>query len=67
VTRAYEEFVAPGTFSFRARGDADRLHDLVKFRWEMVGAPGDVAAVGLEILLLGADGRIVRDFQFIEG
>jgi len=66
VTRAYEEFVAPGTFSFRARGDADRLHDLVKFRWEMVGAPGDVAAVGLEILLLGADGRIVSDFQFIE-
>jgi hypothetical protein len=69
VTRAYEEFVAPGTFAFRARGDADRLHDLVKFRWEMVpcGAPGDVAAVGLEILLLGADGRIVSDFQFIEG
>jgi hypothetical protein len=68
VRRAYEEFVAPGTYSFRARGDADRLRDLVKFRWEMVpvGAPGDVAAVGLEVLLLGPDGRIVSDFQFIE-
>lgn len=68
VTRAYEEFVAPGTFVFRSRGDADRLHDVVKFHWEMVPrAGGDVAAVGLEILILGPDGRIVRDYQFIEG
>jgi hypothetical protein len=68
VTRAYEEFVAPGTFVFRSRGDADRLHDVVKFHWEMVPrAGGDVAGVGLEILTLGADGRIVSDYQFIEG
>ncbi|MFF4894311.1 hypothetical protein [Micromonospora chersina] len=68
VTRAYEEFVAPGTFVFRSRGDAERLHDVVKFHWEMAPrAGGDVAGVGLEILILGADGRIVRDYQFIEG
>ncbi|GAA1637154.1 hypothetical protein ACFQY4_18985 [Catellatospora bangladeshensis] len=68
VTRAYEEFVAPGTFVFRSRGDVDRLHDVVKFRWEMAPrAGGDVAGVGLEILVLGADGRIVSDYQFIEG
>ncbi|MFG3704710.1 hypothetical protein ACGF7U_08230 [Micromonospora sp. NPDC047670] len=68
VTRAYETFVAPGSFVFRSRGDADRLHDVVKFRWEMVPrAGGDVAGVGLEILVLGADGRIVSDYQFIEG
>jgi hypothetical protein len=68
VTRVYEEFVAPGTFVFRSRGDADRLHNVVKFHWEMVPrAGGDVAGVGLEILLLGADGRIVSDYQFIEG
>lgn len=67
VTRAYEEFVAPGTFVFRSRGDADRLHDVVKFRWEMVSRDrGDVAAVGLEFLVLGPDGRIVSDYQFIE-
>ncbi|MFG1866892.1 hypothetical protein [Micromonospora arborensis] len=68
VTRAYEEFIAPGTFLFRSRGDAERLHDVVKFRWEMVPRDGgDVAAAGLEILMLGADGCIVSDYQFIEG
>lgn len=28
---------------------------------------GEVAGVGLEILMLGPDGRIVGDYQFIEG
>ncbi|MEV4510966.1 hypothetical protein AB0K00_18585 [Dactylosporangium sp. NPDC049525] len=68
VARAYQEFVAPGTFVFRSRGDADRLRDVVKFRWEMMPRDGGAAAgVGLEILVLGADGRIVSDYQFIEG
>lgn len=68
VTRAHEEFVAPGTFVFRSRGDADRLHDIVKFRWEMAPRDGgEIAGVGLEVLLLGPDGRIVGDYQFIEG
>lgn len=68
VTRAYEEFVAPGTFVFRSRGDASRLRDVVKFRWEMLPrSGGDVAGIGLEILVLGADARIVSDYQFIEG
>ncbi|RGA04072.1 hypothetical protein DI270_015245 [Microbispora triticiradicis] len=68
VTRAYEEFVAPGAFVFRSRGDAERLHDVVKFRWEMVArGGGDASGIGLEILMLGADGRIVSDYQFIEG
>jgi hypothetical protein len=67
VTRAYEEFVAPGTFVFQRLGEADRLQDLVKFRWEMMPrAGGGAAALGLEILLLGADGRIVSDYQFLE-
>src|ERR1700754_1242918 len=30
VTRAYEDFVAPGEYVFRARDDAFRLRDLVK-------------------------------------
>ncbi|MGW2422588.1 hypothetical protein ACWC0C_25555 [Streptomyces sp. NPDC001709] len=68
VTRAYEEFVAPGTYVFRSRGDADRLNDIVKFHWEMVSRHGgEVAAVGLEILVLDPDGRITGDYQFIEG
>ncbi|MFI6649203.1 hypothetical protein ACIBI8_16525 [Streptomyces sp. NPDC050529] len=68
VTRAHEEFVAPGTFVCRSRNNSDRLHDVVKFNWEM--APrggGEAAGIGLEILVLGPDGRIVSDYQFIEG
>jgi len=68
VTRAYEEFVAPGEFTFRPRDNADRLHDVVKFNWEMVpSGGGDVAGAGLEILILDEDGRIKADYQFIEG
>ncbi|MEV0633147.1 hypothetical protein ACI2LC_37340 [Nonomuraea wenchangensis] len=68
VTRAHEEFVAPGTFVFRSRGNTDRLHNVVKFNWEMAPRDGgEVAGVGLEILILGPDGRIVSDYQFIEG
>jgi hypothetical protein len=67
VTRAHDEFVAPGRFAFRSRGDAERLRDLVKFRWEMVDRDGgEVAGVGLSILVLGPDGRIAGDYQFIE-
>lgn len=68
VRRAYEEFVAPGAYTFRSRGNADRLHDIVKFNWEMVPpGGGEAAGVGLEILVLDRDGRIVTDYQFIEG
>ncbi len=63
---AYEEFIAPGTFSFRRRDNAERVADVVKFNWEMVSTEGEVAGVGLEFLVLGPDGRIRRDYQFIE-
>jgi hypothetical protein len=66
VTSAYEEFIAPGEFSFRRRDDVKRLADVVKFRWQMVSKDGEVAGVGLEFLILAHDGRIRRDFQFIE-
>ena len=40
---------------------------MVKFNWEMVPADGgEAAATGLEILILGPDGRIEADYQFIE-
>ncbi|HEX9539361.1 MAG TPA: hypothetical protein VGA04_14440 [Streptosporangiaceae bacterium] len=68
VTRAYEEFVAPGKFAFKLRDNADRLGNVVKFNWEMVpSSGGEVAGVGLEILVLDEQGRIVTDYQFIEG
>jgi hypothetical protein len=67
VTRAYEEFIAPGRFVFRSRDNASRLRDVVKFGWEMVPVGGGaVAAVGLEILLLDHQERIEVDYQFIE-
>jgi hypothetical protein len=68
VTRAYEEFIAPGEFAFRARDNASRLGNAVKFTWEMVPTNGgEAAGVGLEILILDDDGRIRIDHQFIEG
>jgi hypothetical protein len=67
VKTAYEEFVAPGKFTFRSRDNAERLADMVKFNWEMISTDGgEVAAVGLEIFILGEDGRIKTDYQFIE-
>lgn len=68
VTSPYEEFVAPGKFVFRSRDDAARLGDVVKFTWEMVPAGGGEAeGVGLEILVLDGEGRILTDHQFIVG
>jgi hypothetical protein len=51
----------------RARNNADRLGNVVKFNWKMVPASGgEVAGVGLEILILDDHGRIRIDYQFIE-
>jgi len=66
VTLAYEQFVAGGEYSFRARANAARVGDVVKFGWEMVSRSGEVAAVGLEFATLDAEGRIRLDYQFIE-
>ena len=66
VTRAFEEFVAPGKFTFKARDNAAHLGHVVKFNWEMIAADGQVAGTGLEIFLLDQDGRIKTDYQFIE-
>jgi hypothetical protein len=66
VRRAYEEFVAGGGNSFRPQEDLARLGDVVKFRWEMITSSGDVAGVGLEFVVLDADGRIKTDYQFIK-
>jgi hypothetical protein len=66
VTRAYEEFVATAGNSFRPKDHGTRLADVVTWRWEMVTDTGEVAGGGLEFVVLGADGRIQTDYQFIE-
>jgi hypothetical protein len=64
---SYQHWVESEGLSFRGRDDVDRLHDVVKFHWEAVSPAGEVTAVGLVFLVLGADGRIRRDYVFIEG
>jgi hypothetical protein len=66
VASAYEEFVASGGNSFRPADEGARVADVVTFRWEMVSADGEIAGAGLEFVVLGADGRIRTDYQFID-
>jgi hypothetical protein len=63
---SYEQWVGSDGLSFRRRDDVDRLHDVVKFHWEAVSQDAPVTAVGLVFLILATDGRIRRDYVFIE-
>ena len=47
------------------RRDAERLGDVVKFHWEAVAKDGEVFGVGLNFLVIAADGRIERDYTFV--
>jgi hypothetical protein len=62
---AYEHWVGSEGLSFRGRDDAERLGDVVKFHWEAVAKDDEVSAVGLNFLVLAADGRIKRDYTFV--
>ena len=62
---AYEHWVGSEGLSFRGRDDADRLGDVVKFHWDAVAKDGEVFGVGLNFLILAADGRIERDYTFV--
>jgi hypothetical protein len=67
VTRAYEEFVAPGEYVFRARPNHGRLESVALVSWEMIAtATGDTVGGGTDVLLLDADERILVDYQFID-
>lgn len=64
VARAYNDFVAPGEYVFQASGSAVRLHDIVKFRWEMVPVGGgEAAGGGVDVFVLDY-GRVRTDYQF---
>jgi len=65
VASAYEHWVGSERLSFRGRDDAERLGDVVKFHWEAVAKDGELFGVGLNFLVLAADGRIERDYTFI--
>ena len=66
VTSAYEDFLASGQMSFRLRHGANRLGDVVTWRWEGVSPGGEVLGAGLEFVILATDGRIATDYQFVE-
>ena len=67
ATASYEHWVASEGLTFRGGEDAERLGEVVKFRWEAVAQDGgDVMAVGLNVLVLAADGRIDRNYTFVE-
>jgi uncharacterized tellurite resistance protein B-like protein len=67
ATSAYEHWVATQGWSFRRRDDADRVHDVIKFHWEAVDSDGEVTGAGLNLLMLDAQGRITRDYTFVDG
>jgi hypothetical protein len=62
---AYEHWIGSEGLSFRGRDDAEGLADVVKFHWEAVAKDGEVIAVGLNFLVIAADGRIERDYTFV--
>lgn len=65
VTAAYNAFSSNG-FVFRLAG-LDSNHDAVRYRWEMVpAAGGEPDSIGTHIAMVGSDGRLVSDHQFID-
>ena len=65
ATTSYEHWVGSEGLSFRARDDAQRLGDVLKFHWEALDKDGELFAAGLHFLVLAADGRIERDYTFV--
>lgn len=67
VAGAYEKWVKAEGFVFRSANNVETHHSGVRFNWEMVPAAGGaVAAVGFDFLVLGNDGRIRLDYQFLD-
>ncbi|PZG22956.1 nuclear transport factor 2 family protein [Nonomuraea aridisoli] len=66
VAGAYEQWVAPGTYVFRAGAGAEGHHHAVRLTWEMVRRDtGEVDSVGFDFLVLDEHGLIRSDHQFV--
>jgi hypothetical protein len=66
VKGSHEKNVRDGGNRFRARHDAQLLRDMITFHWEMIPNIGDgVLAVGLEVIVVGCEGRVQKDYQFV--
>jgi hypothetical protein len=67
ITTAYEKWVEPGVYAFRAVPNANGHHNAVRFNWEMVTlASGEVDSVGFDFIVLDDSGLIKSDHQFID-
>jgi SnoaL-like domain len=67
VAGAHQKWVKEGGFVFRSAKNVETHHDGVRFNWEMVPAAGGaIAAAGFDFLVLGDDGRIRLDYQFLD-
>ncbi len=66
VRRANVQYVQEEGFSFRSCQNATHTHDAIRFNWEMIKPDGGAATVGFDFLILDADDRIERAYQFIE-
>ena len=65
VTAAHDAFVANG-FVFTL-ANVDTNHDAVRYRWEMLPAGGGAPdSIGTHVAVVGPDGRLVSDHQFID-
>lgn len=67
VTRAHEEWVAQKGYIFEPAGNTDSHHNVIKFFWKMLPKNGGpIVSRGLDIFVLGENGRIHVLYQFLE-
>ena len=66
ATMSEEHWVGSEGLSFRSRDDAQRLGDVVKFHWEAAADDGSTTAAGLNVIVLAADGRVQRNYKFVD-
>jgi nuclear transport factor 2 (NTF2) superfamily protein len=65
VAGAHDAFAANG-FRFQV-ASVQTNHDAVRYQWEMVpAAGGEPDSLGTHVAMLGEDGRLISDHQFID-
>ena len=66
AARRNREHVAGGRAVLKAAAlEKADFGDVVKFHWEAVAKDGEAFEVGLNFLVLAADGRLARDYTFV--
>jgi hypothetical protein len=67
VTEIHEEFIRPGKYLFRSRGDAQAHHNIARISWEMADIETHkVVDGGLDLLVLDGEGRILAHYKFMD-